>query len=204
MRFLILLLISFTIVFTACKSGNKDDASKDETSKSDDANADDPAYAIKKAMEGLGAEGTEPVDHHKLKDMLSENIQGYTRTAFESQKAGAFGFNISIAEADYEATGDKRIKASLADTGGAGMAVMSMAAWSSLDLDKEDQNGWERTSTYKGYKTFEKYDKSNKTSELAIMVEKRFLVTLNGTNCDMDELKKFVDELEIGQLRKMI
>jgi hypothetical protein len=157
-------------------------------------------------MEALGGDGkvSEPVDHRKLKDMLDENVRGFKRTAYESQTAGAMGFNISFAEADYEATGDKRIKATISDTGGAGMAVMSMAAWSSMTLDKETQNGWEKTSTYKGYKSFEEYNKTNNTSELAIIVEKRFIVTLNGVNCNVDELKGFVDELDIDDLKSLI
>lgn len=200
MRTLLLFLAISTVTFLACNRGSKDETE----SSSDSKTPENPAEALTKAMEELGGgKASEPVDHRKLKEMLREKLNGFERTRYESQSAGAMGFNFSNAEADY-ASGDKRINVSFTDTGGAGMALMSMAAWSSMQLDKEDQNGWERTSTWKGFKSFEKYNKQSNSSELALIVENRFIVTLNGSNVDMDDLKDFADDLDIEDLKKMI
>lgn len=205
MRISLTLLLAITMILSACKSdASKATDAKDEAESHID-NTNDPSFAVKKAMEALGSDGNAhpPVEHRKLKDMLAEEIHGFERAEYSSQTAGAFGFNISLAEANY-VTADRSIKVSIADTGGAGMAVMSMAAWSSLEMDKESQDGFERTSTYKGNKSFEKFTKSNNTSELAIIVAKRFVVSLDGTNCDVNDLKKFADDLDVEQLTKMI
>ena len=183
MRTLFLILLAATMTISSCNLRSKVEkiASKDgtESSGSDNMDPDNPADAVKQAMEALGGNGeaAEPVNHRKLMDMLKENIRGYERKAYESQTTGAMGFNFSTAEASYETSDGKRIKVTLADTGGLGLAMMSLAAWSSLSVDKENQDGWERTGTFEGHKSYEKYDKSRNSSELAIIVEKRFIVT---------------------------
>lgn len=211
MRALLLILLSITITVSSCNLRSKVEkmAAKDTTESSDNDNSsdsDNPADAMKKAMEALGGNGeaSEPVNHRELRDMLKENIRGFERKDYESQTSGAMGFNFSTAEANYETSDDKRIKVTIADTGGLGLAMMSMAAWSSLSIDKENQDGWERTGKYEGYKSYEKYDKSRNSSELALIVENRFIVTLDGNNCDMKDLKKFADDLDIGHLKSLI
>ena len=208
MRALSSLCILFlcSVLFSSCgfgcnrvKGGSKDSSESSTT-------PDNPAEALSKAFETMsGGDGkaSEPVDHRKLRDLLKERISGFERTSYESQSAGAMGFNFSNAQADYE-DGDKRINAAFTDTGGLGMAMMSMAAWSTLQIDREDQNGWERTGSWKGYKSLEKYDKSSEYSELTLIIENRFLVNLNGSNVDMDDLKDFADRLDLGELKKLI
>lgn len=205
MRISVAFVFAFCLLFTSCKNDGSSSTAEDADTASHIQNANDPSYAVKKAMEALGSDGnaSPPVDHLKLKDMLSEEIHGFERAEYSSQTASAFGINISIAEANYVSS-DKSIKLNIADTGGAGMAVMSMAAWSSLDLNKESQDGFERTSTYKGNMSYEKFTKSNNSSELAIIISKRFVVSLDGTKCDVNDLKKFVDDLDVEQLKKMI
>lgn len=208
MRVLILLLAMTAFVIASCGRGNKD-KSQDETeaaSENTSGTSDNPAEAMAEAMKSLsGGDGkvADPVDHRKLMEMLKENVDGYTRKDYSSQSAGTMGFNMSNAEANYE-NGDKRIQANIIDAAGAGMAFMSLAAWSNMQLDREDSNGWERTSTWKGYKSFEKYTKSNNSSELNLIVENRFIVTLNGYNVGMDDLKDFADELDLGHLKSLI
>jgi len=208
MRTLILFLLALTMVFSSCNIGGKGKKSSQESTESSSADEGEPgnaADAMKKAMEALGGNGetAEPVNHRDLKELLKERMRGYDRTDYSSQSVGSFGINISSAEGTYE-DGDKRINVTITDTGGLGMAMMSMAAWSSMHLDKEDSHGWERTGTYKGFKSYEKYDKSSNYSEIALIVENRFVVALNGSNCDMDDLKRFADDLDLSHLKSLI
>lgn len=201
-----MLLIAF---FLFCSCGSDKKASSDSGNRGTGTTSDPAAQigdAISKAMEGIpGGKGGETIAHQKLKDLLDENLRGgFSRTDYSSQSVGAFGFNISSAEATYETSGGKSVKVTITDTGGAGAAMMGMAAWSSMSLDKEDKNGWERTGTFEGHSSFEKYNKVRNESELALIVEKRFLVTLNGRDCDMSELKKLAGDLKINHLKKLI
>ena len=208
MRTLFFFLVIISLSLSSC-GGNKKESSKEGSeSSADDGTtpSDNPAEALSEAMKNLsGGDGkvADPVDHRKLKDMLKENVNGFSRKDYSSQTAGSMGFNISSAEASYEKS-DKRIQATIMDAAGAGLAFMSLAAWSTMQLDREDSNGWERTSTYKGYKSFEKYTRSSNSSELSLIVHDRFIVTINGYGVDMDEVKNFADDLDLGELKKLI
>lgn len=183
------------------------DSSKKESDKSDEPTEnDDPISAMQKAVkDATGGGGGETVDHRSLRDLLKENMRGgFERTSYSSQKSGAMGFNVSTAEAEYDGGGGRKIRVSIVDTGGMGMALMGMAAWSSVEIDQENSDGWERTSTFQGYKSFEKYNKSSQNTELAVIIENRFIVNFEGSNCDMEDLKDFAEAIDMDDLKKLI
>jgi hypothetical protein len=205
MKYLSLLPLLYVLLLYGCRSESRTQKAK-ESQETASTTSDDPADAVRKAMESITGGGSKEktVDHRALRDLLKEEVRNYSRTEYASQSSGVYGINISNAEAEYESSGGKRIKATITDTGGVGAAFMSMAAWSSLQIDREDRNGWERTGTFKGYKSFEKYTKGNNSSELSLIIENRFIVNLNGQQCDMDDLKKFADDLNLDRLKKLI
>jgi len=204
MRSLLFFVLSTCLFFTGCSF----DGGKKKAQKEAEEASNDPAEAMRKAFEGLGngeAGDVKPVDHRALRDLLKESLRGgFDRTEYESQTVGAMGFNMSNAQAQYETSGGCRLDVNIADTGGMGMAIMSMAAWSKMEVDREDKNGYERTGTFEGYKSFEKYDKSNQTAEIALIVENRFIVTVNGNGCDIDDVKKAARDLDLDDLKKLI
>ena len=82
----------------------------------------------------------------------------------------------------------KRIDLSIIDGGGSAM-MMGLAAWSMIEVDKETENGYEKTSKMGDNKSYEKYDNANKDGEIAILVNKRFIVSAKGRGVSMDKLK---------------
>jgi len=210
-------ILALGLVSCGGKDSDKDSKDKDSSSASagtdtetgSDAEAAAPANmqeAMKQAeeaMKGLqGGEKIEPVNFRELQELLPEKLAGYERKSRSGETAGAMGMNISRAEAKYE-DGDCSTTTEIMDTGGIAMGIMGMAAWASVTIDKEDDNGYERTSTLEGYKCFEKFRKNGQDSELAVLVENRFVVKANGRNCDMDQLKKLVKAIDLGKLKKM-
>ncbi len=143
----------------------------------------------------------EVVDAKLLKELLPEDADGLPRKEASSQKTGAMGFNISTAEASYR-NDDSSIKVAIIDAAGTG-ALMGMAAWSMIDMDKEDENGYEKTTKYKGNKAFEKYNTKNKDGEMAVIVANRFVVTVSGNNVDMDKIKSTLDDIDLGKLEDL-
>jgi len=161
------------------------------------------AEEMTKALQGLAGGETLPVvDHKQMKTLLPETLMGMTRTDFESETVGAAGFQISNAKAAYEKDGAK-IRLNIADTGGAGIAMMGMAAWASVTIDKETQNGYERTGIIDGYKSFEKYERSGKNGEVSVLIGKRFIVTANGDNVEDGDLVKAVKSIDLSKLAGM-
>lgn len=71
------------------------------------------------------------------------------------------------------------------------------------EIDKETDEGYEKTFTYKGNKGYEKYNNKYQNGEISVLVAKRFVVEINGKNVSMDEMKYSLDMIDIGKLESM-
>ncbi|HEU0004356.1 MAG TPA: hypothetical protein VFS12_00075 [Terriglobia bacterium] len=67
-----------------------------------------------------------------------------------------------------------------------GMAGMATVGWALAEIDKETETGYERTSTYQGYKSHEEYNRSSKDGEVTVLVADRFVVEVCGNNLPME------------------
>jgi hypothetical protein len=155
----------------------------------------------KEAEKMSNGEVKEVVDAKLLKELLPEDADGLPRKEASSEKTGAMGFNISQAEARYKED-NSSIKVAIIDVAGTG-ALMGMAAWSMVEMDKEDENGYEKTIKYKGFKAFEKYNTKNKDGEVAVIVAGRFIVTVTGNNVEIDKMKSTLDDIDLGKLEDL-
>lgn len=196
----------FTILLLASACGSDQ---SDKSAVAPDTNAAEPLVpqeAVRQAEQALRQSAdlqqpVEPVNFRKLKDLLPAKAAGYTRTDYSGQTAGAMGIKLSKAEGIYKNSAGKELLLKIVDTGGVGMGLMSMAAWSTITVDKEDSNGHERTGTLNGYKSFEKYRKSGESSEVALLVENRFIVTATCRGCGMETLRSVVQAVDLDKLK---
>ncbi|MEK7253099.1 MAG: transposase [Bacteroidota bacterium] len=211
-----LIAFSFGLTLLACSGGSKEETQQEETAAAAEDAADaansagenqptnmaDAMQQAQEAMKGLqGGKTVEPINFRQLQELLPENAAGFERINKSGETSGAAGMTISVAKGDYK-KGDATVDLNVMDTGGMGLAMLSMAAWTTIVVDKEDDNGYERTSKLDGYKSYEKYEKGSGRSELAVIVGDRFLVTANG-NAEMDDLKKLVKGVDLGKLANM-
>ncbi|MFT5764684.1 MAG: hypothetical protein ACI8X3_002115 [Saprospiraceae bacterium] len=143
-----------------------------------------------------------PLNFRKLKELLPESTSGFSRTSSSGESTGMAGFNVSTAKAKYE-DGDKKVDVDIVDAGGIGMAMMGLAAWSMVEIDKESDNGFERTTTYKGNKAFEKCD--NERCEFSVFVAKRFIMTIKGRgkNITIDDLHDIANGIGLDNLEDL-
>jgi hypothetical protein len=182
----------------------------------DGGSSESPADNFASAIDGIreaaeemaSGERVDPVDFRELKGLLPEEVAGLPRVSHEGERAGAAGFVLSTAEARYEAEeGPGSIKISVTDTGGfGGLATMGMAAWLSLDVDRETDRGYERTTKYEGYPAYEEFESRDGdlgSAELSFIVGERFIVQLDGRNVRMDDVKDAADDLPIGRLEDL-
>jgi hypothetical protein len=156
------------------------------------------------AAGGLEGKASEAVDFRELKALLPEDLSGMKRGNAEGQKSSAMGFTLSTAEARYQAESGASIKITITDAGAmAGMAGMAMFAWAGMTIDKEDDNGYEKTTTLKGYRAYEKYNVPGKSGELNLVVGGRFIVQVEGNDASMDDMKSALDKMDLGKLEGM-
>jgi len=190
------LLISSTLHLAGC--ADKEDTEKLGEQKSTVEETDE---AVLKSNGTKVSQSVGPIDFRKLKELLPEEIAGFKRTEASGEKTGAMGFTISTAESKYKGNGNSSVKLEIFDTGGvAGVATMSLAAWTMADIDKETENGYEKTTKLEGHKAFEKYDNINKSGELNVLVADRYVVNVNGNNVTVDKLKSILGDLDLEKL----
>jgi len=199
-KLLVLALLCFTFFLYNCGE-NKSDKPQDESSNKSDL--ENFANKMKDVSENLNeGKKVNPVDFRELKALLPETVGNLKRTNIEGEKVAAMGMNISNANADYsDAENSTSIDLKITDLGSvSGLSGMAAYGWYMVDIDKEDDNGYEKTITYKGNKGYEKYDTQGKYGELSILVAKRFIVEANGNNVSMDQMKAAVDMIDLGKL----
>ncbi|MBI4605198.1 MAG: hypothetical protein HY721_24805 [Planctomycetes bacterium] len=160
------------------------------------------------AEAAAGAKSPELADHRQLKGLLPESLPGLKRASVKSEKTGALGFSVSLAEAEYEGQEDadgnaKRIEARLTDTAGVGGLMGATAAWTLAEIDRESDEGYEKSTTLNGRRAFEKYQKEGKHGELQVIVADRFLVEVSGDQVTMEELKAALGKIDLAKLEAL-
>lgn len=142
----------------------------------------------------------ETVNFRSLKELLPDDADGLDRKEATGEKNGAAGFTVSTATGKY-ANDDKSetIELTLVDGGGTAM-MMGLAAWSMIEVDKETENGYEKTGKMGDNKSYEKYDNTNKDGEIAVLVNKRFIVTAKGRGVSMDKIKAALEDVDLDKL----
>jgi hypothetical protein len=143
---------------------------------------------------------TEPTDHRKLRALLPEAIAGLRRTSSEGQKTNVMGVASSKAVGVYTDGKAGRLEVEIIDIGTfTGIAAMAFA-WINVEVDKEGDDGYERTTTIAGRKAYERYSRKQRAGELDVMVAGRFVVTARGTDLDMKTFRAAVDAIDLAKL----
>jgi hypothetical protein len=162
------------------------------------------------AMEGLAKSMGQPgaggplVDFRDLKALLPESIGDLKRTSAEGEKSSAMGFGVSKATAKYKGEGEGRLKVELIDTAGVGGIAIAAFGLAGVEVDKETENGYERTSTIGGRKVFEKYNSKSRRGEIKALVGNRFVVEIDGDDVPMEAIKQaLTSKLDLAKLEAL-
>ncbi|MEO8575234.1 MAG: hypothetical protein ABI556_00975 [Gemmatimonadales bacterium] len=169
------------------------------------ANMADAMSALGAAMGAAnGGKKVETVDYKVLKDMLPGDAAGLKRNEATGEKTSAMGMQISNAEGRYSDGAGKSMTIKITDIGSmTGLAGMAAYAWSATEIDRDSDTGYEKTSTFNGFKSHEKYDKSSKSGEVSVLVGGRFVAEVSGNNVDMDAMKDALTKVDLKKLDGM-
>ena len=195
-------LLSVTLL-TGCGATKEEEEKKDEESVSVMGAAGAVKELAAQAEEMSKKGPVETIDFRKLKEMLPADADGLPRKEATGEKNGAAGYTISTAEGKYgNEDGSETIDLTIVDAGG-GPVMMGLAAWSMIDVDKETENGYEKTSKMGDNKSYEKYDNKDKNGEVAVLVNKRFIITAEGRGVSMDKIKSALEDIDLDKLRDL-
>jgi len=159
------------------------------------------AEAMKKMAAGGQATNYQPVDFRELKGLLPDTLSGLKRTSATGERAGMAGFMVEQAEGKYESPGGGHLRVKLMDIGSsAGPMAMGLMGWGMVDIDRETETGYEKTTKLDGRKAYEKYYNGSKSGELNVLVGTRFLVEIKGEQVAMDDIKGALGKLDLAKL----
>jgi hypothetical protein len=167
-------------------------------------NQEDISDAISNALRGLndGAE-VEAVDFRELKVLLPERLAGLERVSLEGEKTGMAGLQYSVAKARYEKDLTK-VDISMVDGAGFAGIVTGFAAWSMVEVDRETDTGYERTTEINGHKAFEKYDSQTQDGQLSVIIQDRFIINIEADDLESDQLlRKIFKDLNLRKLEQL-
>ena len=169
--------------------------------KGDLAALGDATRQLGKALGGSAA--IEPVDHRELQALLPESVAGLKRTGSEGSRSNLVGITASHAQADYGDGKGANLSIEITDMGSlTGVAALAFA-WVSIDIDRQSDRGYERTSMIGGRKAYERYSKDERKGELDVLAASRFIVSVKGTGMDMKSFKDVVAKIDIDRLEKL-
>ena len=189
-------------------SNQDDNSGVDEDEKQDNGKEDENDFMKgMKNFTDMMKQGSkvETVDFRKLKELLPEELDGMNRTSASGEKTNSFGIKVSQSEGKYKSEdGEQNIKITIIDLGSMkGLTGMALFAWTMAEIDKETEDGYEKTTEFKGYKAFEKYNTKNKNGDLEVIVGDRFMVKGEGWGINMDDIHNALSLIDFSSLESM-
>ena len=167
----------------------------------------DAGQDLAKAMQGMAAamggskdgKPVETVSTDVLKGALP-TISGFEMGTPKSEKMTS-PFPISSTEVKYN-KGDSDINVKIVD---AAAASLLMAPWKMMlatGYSKETDDGYEKATTLNGNPAWEKWDKGRKHGEIGMLVNNRFMVSVEGDNlANINQLHDVASKIDASKLK---
>lgn len=149
-------------------------------------------------MEDAASGKIKPVEAGKLAALLPGSLGGWNRTAIESTGVGQFG---STAEGRYELDG-RQFTLRVVDMSAMG-AIAGMGAAMGMEQSREDENGYERTTTVDGKLVTEAWRKDDNSGKFGTVIANRFMVEAEGQADSIDDLKAAVAAINANDLEDL-
>jgi hypothetical protein len=200
-----LLWLSIAIVFASCSgSSSKDESVKDETSTEKESTESEKSSGdvtssmneTEKRIEDL--KKLPLITNDQMKALFPQEVMGMKRTEFSVNSMTGF----ATGTAEYQKDDTTEYRVMLYDCAGeAGSAFYGMKYLTGWNMEREDDNGYEKTVSFMGSKALESHNKNSRTHTLNFVTADRFWVTLEGRNTGLDNLKSFAQALDLEKLK---
>lgn len=146
-------------------------------------------------------EPVEPVNWKELVPFLID-LQGWNAEGDAEGRTISMGtFSMSQAERNYS-SGEKSFIINLVDGGYAPMVYTGIKMAMSMEIDTSDE--YIKKLTVKGFPGAEKYSRTNKSVDIIILINERFIIQIEGENfSDPSELVAVAKTLDLAGIAKL-
>lgn len=202
-----IVLLACAALMGACNNSNKKDTVSSEKTESEKSETDNSSSSGtpesnttamdvgQKRIEEL--QKLQPVSNETLKSFFPENAMGMKRSSFSVNSALGY----AVGTADYKKDDTTNYTVTIYDCAGqAGSAFYGISYMSRLNMEREDDNGYEKTVSYNGNTAIELYNKGTNEHQLHFLSGDRFWVTVRG-NEGLDKLKDLINALGLDKLK---
>lgn len=156
------------------------------------------------AAAGGGNGDVKPVDPVSFRDLqtVMPEISGWERNKPTGERMTS-PFSFSQSTVTYK-KGDANIDLKIMDSGFNQLLFAPFTMFMMAGYEKETQDGYEKSVTVNGNPGWEKWDSGSKNGELSVVVNKRFLVQVEGHGVeDTKALKAVLDQTDLGKLASL-
>jgi hypothetical protein len=138
-----------------------------------------------------------PVSNDALKLFFKEEVAGIKRSSFSVQNSMGY----AVGEATYKKNDSAAYKISIYDCAGEmGSGFYSLMAMTKLNIETEDENGYEKTIDFMGTKALKSYKNYNEHYSLSFIAAERFWVQADGDHTSFENLQAFINDIELTKL----
>lgn len=184
----------------ACGGDSSEDMAQNAAQSAADA-MQQAAEAMQGAAASMSAnasgESAEAWTAEQMQDALPDELAGMERTSSERQSTGAAGFTVATATATYAGDGQE-LEVSLMS--GSGVMAGPAMAFTMVEFDRSDDNGYERTITHDGMKGMQEWEENGdyQRAVMTVLVNNSLMVRLEAEGMTMDEVEDALDDLDLG------
>jgi hypothetical protein len=153
---------------------------------------------VARADDKEAASKGDAVDFRKLKELMPAELNGAKRTDCSGEKNKIGEMSMSHVTAKFkngDADDAPRIEVQVID-----YSNVQMAQGMTIEIDKESDNGFEKTVKVAGNPGFETWKKDAKHGEVNLLVGKRYIVSVQTDNVPAEQVIKIVEALPLDKL----
>jgi hypothetical protein len=207
-----LLLGCIAVVYAAACGQSPQEQQVEEVKKAAEQvqqNAGDMAKGLEDMAKGLGALGAmagadpnmKPVDPVSFRDLQTVfgDLSGWEKGKPTGERM-SMPVSFSRAEVNYT-KGDSRITVEISDSAFNQMLMIPYSMFLTSGYEKETEDGYEKSTIVADYPGWEKWNTQNKNGELNAIVNKRFIVQVEGH--ELDDVKTLHTAMASVDLSKL-
>src|SRR5262249_9486860 len=137
----------------------------------------------------------DPVDFKELQSILPD-VSGWEKNHPKAERMTS-PVSFSYASTKYKRV-NFEVTEKITDSGFNQLLVPPISMMLAAGYAKQSTEGFEKSTTVAGYPAFEKWDKSDRSGQLTVFVNQRFLVELEGSGMsDNKELQSFLAHTDL-------
>jgi hypothetical protein len=153
--------------------------------------------AALKALVGGGKAHIQTLPREELKAVLPATAAGLPRTGSESNSGSISGISGTSASANY-GSGDGSMTIQVTDA--ANMVGLTTVMDFAMNVESEDDEGYQKTVQLGDVKVHEKWEKAGKHAELIGIVGGRFVVDVTGNGLDINADETAFQAVDLAKL----